>query len=167
MPIGDWSSPATACPTRRARRDDFANGVPRNDAKLRRNICAPDPDRYANIMRMNRDGGGLVVYARGIRNSVGFDWDPRTKDLWFTSNGRDRLGGDEPPDTLNHAPRAGMNFGYRYCHAGEGSLRPEFGDRRVCSERLGPPADSVAADGSLLVSDDQAGAIYRVRYRGQ
>ena len=71
------------------------------------NVCAPDPERYANIMRMNADGSGLEVFARGLRNSVGFDWDPRTKSLWFTSNGRDNLGDDVPPDTLNHAPVAG------------------------------------------------------------
>ena len=64
------------------------------------NICEPDPDRYANIMRMNRDGSGLEVYARGVRNSVGFDWDPRSGQLWFTDNGRDMLGDDLPPDEL-------------------------------------------------------------------
>src|SRR5438067_667105 len=56
------------------------------------NICRPDPDRFANIMRMNRDGSGLEVFARGVRNSVGFDWDPRNGEMWFTDNGRDTLG---------------------------------------------------------------------------
>ena len=207
------------------------------------NICEPDPDRYANIMRMNRDGTGLEVYARGLRNSVGFDWDPRTQELWFTSNGRDHLGDDAPPDTLNHAPGAGLHFGFPYCHGGT-LPDPEFGGKRPCSafqtpaQNLGPhvaalgmrfytgtqfpaayrnrifiaehgswnrsrkigyrvtmvtlegnravryepfaqgwlqgesawgrPADVlVAPDGSLLVSDDYAGAIYRIRYRGQ
>jgi hypothetical protein len=51
------------------------------------NICEPDPDRYANVTRMNPDGSGFEVVARGIRNSVGFDWDPRTHDLWLTNNG--------------------------------------------------------------------------------
>src|SRR5206468_4027874 len=64
------------------------------------NVCATDPDRYGIITRMNRDGSGLEVYVRGVRNSVGFDWDPRTKELWFTDNGRDNLGDDSPPDTL-------------------------------------------------------------------
>ncbi len=41
------------------------------------NICEPDSDRYANLMRMNPDGSALEVFARGIRNTVGFDWDPR------------------------------------------------------------------------------------------
>ena len=56
---------------------------------------AKDP-RYANIMRMNPDGSGLETFARGIRNTVGFDWDPRTQELWFTDNGRDWLGDDLP-----------------------------------------------------------------------
>jgi len=207
------------------------------------NVCTPDPDRYANIMRMNADGSGLEVYARGIRNSVGFDWDPRTKALWFTSNGRDNLGDDVPPDTLNRAPVPGLDFGFPYCHGGT-IADPEFGAKRPCSaftppaQNLGPhvaslgmrfytgtqfpaayrnrifiaehgswnrsrkigyrvtlvtldangnpvgyapfaegwlqgerawgrPADVlVAPDGSLLVSDDAAGAIYRIRYRG-
>jgi hypothetical protein len=47
----------------------------------------------------------MEVFARGVRNSVGFDWDPATRELWFTDNGRDMLGDDVPPDELNHAPR--------------------------------------------------------------
>ena len=90
------------------------------------NVCEQDPDRYGVIMRMNPDGTGLEVFARGLRNTVGFDWDPRTKELWFTDNGRDMLGDDLPPDTLNHAPRAGLHFGFPYCHAGT-LPDPEFG----------------------------------------
>jgi len=205
------------------------------------NICEPNPDRYANIMRMNADGSELETFARGVRNTVGFDWDPRTRELWFTDNGRDWLGDDSPPDELNHAPKAGMHFGFPYCHGGTIS-DPEFGRRRPCghftppAQNLGPhvaalgmrfytgtqfpapyhhqifiaehgswnrstkigyrvslvrldnskaisyepfatgwlhgtdvwgrPADVlVMPDGSLLVSDDLAGAIYRITYR--
>ncbi len=194
-------------------------------------------------MRMNRDGSALEVYARGVRNSVGFDWDPRNGELWFTDNGRDMLGDDVPPDELNHATRAGQHFGYPYCHGGT-IADPEFGRARPCSEFVAPaqalgahvaaigmrfytgtqfpamyrnqvfiaehgswnrsskvgysislvridsagkavayepfasgwlqgqsawgrPADVlVAPDGALLVSDDTAGAIYRISYRG-
>ncbi len=93
------------------------------------NICAPDPDRYANIQRMNADGSGREIVARGVRNSVGFDWDPQTKELWFTSNGRDMMGDDVPPDTLNRVTAAPQDFGYPYCHAGT-IADPEFGARR-------------------------------------
>jgi glucose/arabinose dehydrogenase len=61
------------------------------------NICDQPDERYATIMRMNADGTDLQVFARGIRNTVGFDWNPATKELWFTDNGRDELGDDERP----------------------------------------------------------------------
>lgn len=207
------------------------------------NICQPDPERYTIITRMNADGSGREIVARGVRNSVGFDWHPQTKELWFTDNGRDLMGDDVPPDELNHVTKTGQNFGYPYCHGGT-IADPEFGRSKPCSEfvppaqNLGPhvaalgmrfytgaqfpvtyrnqifiaehgswnrsqkigyrvslvrldangkaiayepfaegwlqgqqawgrPADVlVAPDGSLLVSDDSAGAIYRIRYRG-
>ena len=65
------------------------------------NICHPDENRYANLMRMNADGSGLELVARGIRNTVGFDWHPKTHELWFTDNGRDMMGDDVPDDELN------------------------------------------------------------------
>ncbi|MFS8975983.1 PQQ-dependent sugar dehydrogenase [Cupriavidus necator] len=205
------------------------------------NICAPDENRYANIMKMKPDGSDLQVVARGVRNTVGFDWHPATRELWFTDNGRDRMGDDVPDDELNRATAAGQHFGYPYCHAGN-VADPEYGSKRPCSEFVAPvarlgahvaalgmrfytgtqfpqayrnnvfiaehgswdrsepsgyrvvrvaldasgkatahdvfaqgwlrggkpwgrPADVlVAPDGSLLVSDDMAGAIYRIRY---
>ena len=78
---------------------------------------------------MKADGSGVEVFARGIRNTVGFDWHPQTKELWFTDNGRDRQGDDVPPDELNHAPKPGLHFGYPYCHGGD-IPDPEFGKKR-------------------------------------
>lgn len=207
------------------------------------NICEPDPARYALISRIRTDGSGYEVVARGVRNTVGFDWQPETRELWFTDNGRDWLGDDLPSDELNHAPRAGLHFGYPYCHQGD-TPDPEFARGHACAEftapvvNLGPhvaalgmrfytgtqfpakyrnnvfiaehgswnrskktgyriqrvtvsgghavrhevfaegwlqgdsawgrPVDvEVMRDGSLLVSDDQTGAIYRISYRGQ
>ncbi|HVR30151.1 MAG TPA: PQQ-dependent sugar dehydrogenase, partial [Thermoanaerobaculia bacterium] len=75
------------------------------------NVC-PVADPYAAILRMNPDGSGREVFARGVRNTVGFDWHPETGELWFTDNGRDLMGDDIPPDELNHAPRAGLHFGF-------------------------------------------------------
>ena len=102
------------------------------------NICEPDPDRYALISRIRPDGTGYEVFARGVRNSVGFDWDPQTGELWFTDNGRDWMGDDLPSDELNHAPKAGMNFGFPYCHQGD-TPDPEFGAKHTCSD-FAPPA---------------------------
>jgi glucose/arabinose dehydrogenase len=101
------------------------------------NICEPDPDRYALIGRMNPDGSGYEIVARGVRNSVGFDWDPKTHELWFTDNGRDWLGDNQPPDELNHAAKPGMHFGYPYCHGGT-IPDPEFGSKHPCSEFIAP-----------------------------
>ena len=129
------------------------------------NVCAPDPDRYANIMRMNRDGTALEVYARGVRNTVGFDWDPRTKALWFTDNGRDLLGDDSPPDTLNHAPRAGMTFGFPYCHGG-GIVDPQFGGQRRCSE-FAPPAQNLGAHVAALGMRFYTGTQFPAEYRNR
>ena len=61
------------------------------------NICN-EGDPYAAILRMNDDGSDVEVFARGVRNTVGFDWDPATGELWFSDNGRDLLGDDIPAD---------------------------------------------------------------------
>ena len=205
------------------------------------NVCEPD-ERHGLIARIRPDGSGYEVFARGIRNSVGFDFHPATGELWFTDNGRDSMGDDLPSDELNHAPRAGMHFGFPFCHQGD-TPDPGF-PRRPCAEftppevNLGPhvaalgmrfytgtqfpaeyrnnifiaehgswdrskkigyrvkrvivergkavrqeifaegwlqgesvwgrPADiEVMPDGSLLVTDDHAGAIYRISYRNK
>ena len=205
------------------------------------NVCEPG-ERHGLIARIRPDGSGYEAYARGVRNSVGFDFDPVTGELWFTDNGRDSMGDDLPSDELNHAPRAGMHFGFPYCHQGD-TPDPGYAGR-PCSEftppaaKLGPhvaslgmrfytgtqfppeyrnnifiaehgswdraskigyrvkrviveggkavrqevfaegwlqgqsawgrPADiEVMADGSLLVADDHAGAIYRISYRNK
>jgi len=89
------------------------------------NICEQEDKRFGTIMRCNPDGSGLEIFASGIRNTVGFDWQPENHELWFTDNGRDNLGDDLPPDELNHAPKKGMNFGFPYCY-GKGHPNPEF-----------------------------------------
>ncbi len=120
-----------------------------------------DP-RFASITRMNADGSGFEVYAHGIRNSVGFDWHPQTKELWFTENGRDELGDNIPPDELNHAPKAGMNFGYPYCHAGYIS-DPEYGSRHACSE-FTPPVAKLAPHTAALGMKFYTGKMFPAAY---
>lgn len=205
------------------------------------NVCAPDGDRHSVILRMRADGSRRETVARGVRNSVGFDWHPDTGELWFTDNGRDWLGDDAPACELNRLSHPGQHFGFPYCHGGD-LADPEFGRPGICGEYVAParklgahvaplgmrfyvgeqfpedyrnavliaehgswnrsrkigyrislvrtlpgqppryqtfidgwllpdesvwgrPADLlVMPDGSVLISDDHAGAIYRVRY---
>jgi len=129
------------------------------------NVCDPDNNRYANIMRMKPDGSDVQVFARGVRNSVGFAWHPRTGELWFTDNGRDMLGDDAPPDELNHAPRAGMHFGFPYCHGGT-IADPEFGKLHACAEYT-PPAQPLGPHVASLGMKFYTGTQFPARYRNQ
>lgn len=101
------------------------------------NVCETDPKRFAGIFRMKPDGSQFELFATGVRNSVGFDWHPQTKELWFSDNGRDMLGDDLPACELNRAPKAGLHFGFPYCHQGD-TPDPEFGVARKCSEFIAP-----------------------------
>lgn len=205
------------------------------------NITMP-PVTHAQIVRLDPENAIIETVAAGIRNSVGMDFHPVTKQLWFTNNGRDWVNDDLPNDTLHHVTRKGMNFGFPFCHQGD-LIDNEYGKGRSCKEfdpptfKLGPhvaalgmrfytgkqfpaeyknnifiaehgswnrvkktgynvsrvvldgkgkvvkyepfatgflqgetfwgrPADvQVMPDGSLLVSDDVAGAIYRIAYK--
>ena len=99
------------------------------------NVC--DEFGYARIIRMNADGSSRETFASGIRNSVGFTWHPTSDELWFTDNGRDMMGDDIPPCELNHAPRAGLHFGFPYCHGGDIS-DPRYGKGRDCANFRAP-----------------------------
>jgi glucose/arabinose dehydrogenase len=129
------------------------------------NICEPDPDRYALISRINPDGSGYEVVARGVRNSVGFDWEPGTRDLWFTDNGRDYLGDQQPPDELNHAPKSGLHFGYPYCHGGT-IQDPEYGHKHSCQE-FTAPALNLGPHVASLGMRFYTGTMFPEEYRNQ
>ncbi len=92
----------------------------------------------ALILSMRRDGSDVRVIARGVRNSVGFDWHPVNGRLWFSDNGRDWLGDDEPADEINRLDRPGQHFGFPWCHGGD-TPDPQFGKQRHCRE-FTPPA---------------------------
>ncbi len=94
-------------------------------------------DQHGKIFRMNLDGTGAEMYAQGVRNTVGFDWNPETKQLYFTDNGRDWLSEDVPEDELNRVSKVGEHFGSPYCY--QGNLPdPEFGWGHTCSEFTAP-----------------------------
>ncbi len=197
------------------------------------------------ILRMDRDGKNREVFARGVRNSVGQDFNPKDKTLWFTDNQVDGMGDDTPPGELNRATKAGQHFGFPWygggkvrtveykaetppsdavfpqvemaAHAADlgmtfyrGNMFPAKYQHGIFSaqhgswnrttpvgarvmftslkadgtadktevfadgwltpnkEYLGRPVDVAnLPDGSLLISDDYAGAIYRVSYAAQ
>jgi glucose/arabinose dehydrogenase len=128
------------------------------------NVCdAPEPI-FSTIARMKADGSGLEVYATGVRNSVGFDWHPETKQLWFTENGRDGLGDDLPPDELNRAPKAGLHFGFPQCHAGV-IIDPEYGNGHGCTE-FEPPVQKLAPHVAALGMRFYTGKMFPASYRG-
>jgi glucose/arabinose dehydrogenase len=128
------------------------------------NICEP-PSTHAQIARINPDGTGFETFARGVRQSVGLDWHPVTKELWFTENQRDWLGEDVPQDKLNHAQRAGLNFGFPYCHQGD-IPDPEFGRGHACSE-FTPPVVKLGPHVAPLGMRFYTGTQFPPEYKGR
>jgi glucose/arabinose dehydrogenase len=126
------------------------------------NVCL-SPPLVASIVRMKPDGSDLELFADGVRNTVGFAWHPLTRELWFTENGRDMLGDDVPDDELNVAWKAGLHFGFPYCHQGD-VADPQFGAQRACATteppvlKLGP---HVAALGFTFYTGDMFPASYK------
>jgi glucose/arabinose dehydrogenase len=126
------------------------------------NICEPGQE-YAQIRRYNPDGSGMEVVARGVRNSIGFDWHPQTREMWFTDHGRDWMGDDGPADELNRMTKVGLNFGFPYCHA-QGINDRDFPKANACEgvtlpvQTLGPHA---AAMGVHFYTGDMFPAEYK------
>ncbi len=127
------------------------------------NICAPDPERYAVITRLDLATRQPQVVARGVRNTVGFDWHPVSGELWFTDNGRDWMGDDAPPDEINRLDRSGRHFGYPYCH-GADLADPEYDRERSCAE-FTPPARELGAHVAPLGMRFYTGRQFPARYR--
>jgi glucose/arabinose dehydrogenase len=129
------------------------------------NVCEKSDERYSTIMRMNPEGSNLESFAHGVRNTVGFDWHPVTKELWFTDNGRDWLGDDRPPDELNHGPRKEMHFGFPYCHGGT-IPDPDYGSERSCKE-FAPPAMQLGPHVAALGMRFYSGTMFPPEYQNQ
>ena len=105
------------------------------------NVCELNDGVHAQIRRYNPDGSGMEIVARGVRNTVGFDWHPVTKELWFTDNGRDWAGNEGPHDELNRLPKGqeGAHFGFPYCHA-NGIADPDIKRPNPCAGVIMPAA---------------------------
>lgn len=127
------------------------------------NACLEEDPRFATIMRMDADGRHLEIYARGVRNTVGFDWHPQTHQLWFTDNGRDWLGDNAPPDELNVAIKPGLHFGFPYCH-GKNIADPTYGKMFACSAFV-PPVLELPAHVAALGMTFYRGKLFPAEYQ--
>ena len=127
------------------------------------NICDPAPD-HGKLIRMNADGTDWQDVARGIRNTVGFDWQPGSRRLWFTDNGRDLLGDDVPSDELNEITSPDPHFGFPYCHQGD-VLDPEFGAGKRCKDYV-PPVLKLGAHVASLGMRFYSGTQFPASYKG-
>ena len=126
------------------------------------NICEP-PAGTGHLRRMDLDGSNPEPVVRGVRNSVGFDWHPVTKELWFTDNGRDWLSEDLPEDELNRVTRHGLHFGFPYCHQGNFTDR-EMGWGRSCDE-FEKPAALLGPHSAALGMRFYTGKMFPSQYR--
>jgi glucose/arabinose dehydrogenase len=126
------------------------------------NSC-PAPDTHAQIRRINLDGSGAEVVARGVRNTVGFDWHPVSKELYFTDNSRDWVSEDFPEDELNRVTKVGQHFGNPFCHQGD-FLDPELGWGHTCDEFTKPVA-KMGAHTAVLGARFYAGDKFPAKYK--
>jgi glucose/arabinose dehydrogenase len=113
---------------------------------------------------MDLNGSNVETVAVGVRNSLGFDWDPKTKDLWFTDNQRDWLSEDLPNDELNHVTKAGQHFGYPYCHQGD-IADVDLGWGKDCSQYV-KPAALLGPHSAPLGMKFYSGRMFPKQYRG-
>ncbi len=126
------------------------------------NIC--DPGEYGKIYRMDLDGSNVETVAAGVRNTVGFDFDPKTGQLWFTDNGRDWFSEELPNDELNRVSQPNQHFGYPYCHQGN-IPDAEFGWGKSCKDYVKPAALLGPHAGSLGLTFYR-GKMFPAKYRG-
>ncbi len=127
------------------------------------NVCTEEDERRAAIMRFSPDGSGGEVFARGLRNAVGITFRPGTAELWATNNGRDMLGDDLPPETVNLV-REGDDFGWPRCHSGR-IVDPEFGKPGSC-DGVAAPAVEMQAHSAPLGLAFYSGQQFPQEYRG-
>jgi len=127
------------------------------------NICEPEAGQ-GTIVSIAEDGSDLRIHADGVRNSVGFDWDPATGELWFTDNGRDLWGENTPPEELNHAPVAGAHFGYPYRY-GKNLVDDSFATDRDSDEFTGAALE-FPAHNALLGMRFYTGGQFPADYHG-
>ena len=111
-----------------------------------------------------QDGTGREVFARGIRNSVGMDFNPKDKTLWFTDNQSDYMGDDIPPGELNRAPKADLDFGFPW-YGGGHTRTNEYMDETPPEGLVFPEVEMVAHAADLGMTF-YTGSQFPAKYRG-
>ena len=126
------------------------------------NICELPTAEYSQIRRYNADGSGMEVLATGVRNSVGFDWHPVTKELWFSNHGRDWMGDDTPNDTM-HRLKLKANYGFPYCHEGK-IPDPDVKKENACAG-VEPPAALMGPHAATMGVKFYTGDMFPAEYK--
>jgi glucose/arabinose dehydrogenase len=126
------------------------------------NICELPTPEYAQIRRYNADGSGMEVLATGVRNTVGFDWHPVTKELWFSNHGRDWMGDDTPNDTM-HRLKLKANYGFPACH--EGNIAdPDIKKANACAG-VEPPVALMGPHAATMGVKFYTGDMFPAEYK--
>jgi glucose/arabinose dehydrogenase len=131
------------------------------------NICEPPTKEYAQLRRYNPDGSGMEVIATGIRNTQGFDWHPKTGEIWFTDHGRDWLGDKTPDDELNRLDKAGNFYGFPYCHA-KGVVDPDVAkgkSKKDACKGVTLPVATMGAHAAVMGVKFYTGSMFPKEYR--
>ncbi|MEM1244658.1 MAG: PQQ-dependent sugar dehydrogenase [Pseudomonadota bacterium] len=120
--------------------------------------------KFGTIMRMREDGKDLQIYAKGIRNTMGFAWQPQTKVLWFSDNGQDWMGDNLPPDEINRAPKTGMDFGFPFFY-GDNITAPDYVNKNISKQGMTPPAWQLPAHVAALGVAFYTGKMFPAKYK--
>ena len=119
----------------------------------------------ANILEMNLDGTGLRVFANGLRNPVGMDWEPKSGALWTAVNERDNLGDDLVPDYMTSV-KDGAFYGWPYCYFGPNEDPRRKGERPDLVAKAIAPDLALGAHTASLGLTFYRGSAFPEKYRG-
>jgi len=129
------------------------------------NVSAGEPPDRAAILELNPEGSGKRIFASGMRNPVGMDWEPVTGTLWTAVNERDGLGDDLVPDYITDV-RAGAFYGWPYAYIGQHEDPRRRGERRDLVARAVVPALLIESHSAPLGIAFYQGSMFPAEYRG-